>query len=38
MLSLCVMHVFLHTPLVTRIVIAFVACHNLEFPPLKSDA
>jgi hypothetical protein len=38
MLSLCVMHVFLHTQLATRIVTAFVACHDLEYPPLKSDA
>jgi hypothetical protein len=37
MLSLCVMHVFLRTQPATRIVTAFVACHVLEFPPLKSD-
>jgi hypothetical protein len=37
MLSLCAMLVFLHTRLATRIVTAFVACHDLEFPLLKSD-
>jgi hypothetical protein len=35
-LSQYVMRVFLRTRLVTRIVTAFVACHVLEFPPLKS--